>query len=519
MNITHILIISGVFLTFFIKISLAFISYRNKHKYGAKTFTGLMICLALYSLGYGFDLMTSNLSVHIFLVSVQYLGLSYFPVFALILMLQYAGKEKWLSPRFVYLLFSVSTLFLLIVITNKWHYLFYSSYFLFVEGPFPVFHFVPGPWYWFYQLYMNTLLLVGMVMLMIRWLQLAGTFRRQIGIIILGAWFPWLGYFFYMLGFIPYGIDINPLTFTFTGLLFAFGIFRYRLLTLVPIARDLVFDSMNEGVLVLDEGHRIIDYNRELREIFPAISPRVIGESITKVLADYPGLLEQATTNSKNISIQVASKEEQVKHYNSRLSFVLDRRGQVIGKVLLFADVSEQIGLIHKLWDSATKDSLTGTYNRDYFWKICHKMLKQLIEQKKPFSLIIIDLDDFKKINDTYGHQAGDIVLRETAQILQKGIRPSDILARLGGEEFIIFLPETLPGTASEIAQRLRSRIEVNPITIDQDAVIRVTGSFGVTGNNCPCNAVLDNVINQADIAMYQAKKAGKNRVTADIPA
>lgn len=517
MNTTHILIVSGVFLTFIIKTSLAFFSYQNKHKYGAKTFTGLMFCLAIYSLGYGFDLMTSNLSVHIFLVSVQYLGISYFPVFALILMLQYAGKEKWLSPRLVYFLFSVSTLFLLIVITNKWHYLFYSSYFLIVEGPFPVFHFVPGPWYWFYQLYMNTLLLLGMIMLMIRWLQLAGAFRRQIGIIILGAWFPWLGYFYYVLGFVPYGIDITPLTFTITGLLLAFGIFRYRLLTLIPIARDLVFESMNEGVLVLDEDHRIIDYNRELLEIFPDISPRVIGESITKVLANNPGLLEQATTNTKNISIQVASKKEQIKHYNCRLSLVTNRHGQIMGKVLLFADVTEQVGLMQKLWESATKDSLTGTYNRDCFWKLCHKTLKQLIEEQKPFALIIIDLDDFKKINDTYGHQAGDQVLRETAQILQKGIRPNDILARLGGEEFIIFLPETLPDTANKIAQRLRHLIEENPITIDNNTVIRVTGSFGVTGNSCPGNDVLDKVIKQADIAMYQAKKAGKNRVTTDI--
>lgn len=99
----------------------------------------------------------------------------------------------------------------------------------------------------------------------------------------------------------------------------------------------------------------------------------------------------------------------------------------------------------------------------------------------------------------------------------QKGIRPSDILARLGGEEFIIFLPETLPDTANKIAQRLRHLIEENPITIDNNTVIRVTDSFGVTGNSCPGNNVLDKVIKQADIAMYQAKKAGKNRVTTDI--
>ena len=167
-----------------------------------------------------------------------------------------------------------------------------------------------------------------------------------------------------------------------------------------------------------------------------------------------------------------------------------------------------------KLRELAYRDGLTGLYNHRYFQEILEREIKRARRYKKPLSLLMIDIDHFKKINDTYGHLHGDEVLKRLAQIFSESIRACDYAARYGGEEFSIILPETLLNGALNVAERLRQRVKNTPIVL-ADQEIRVTISIGLAAyENTQREITRSQLIALADKALYQSKMAGRDRVT-----
>lgn len=165
-----------------------------------------------------------------------------------------------------------------------------------------------------------------------------------------------------------------------------------------------------------------------------------------------------------------------------------------------------------KLKYMASHDFLTKVYNARTYYEICDRLIQVAQREKTPFAVLFIDLDHFKKINDTLGHEAGDIVLQKVALCLTQNIRKSDALGRIGGEEFSIFLPNTNLAGALLLGEKLRKSIEeLSPIY--QQAPIPITGSIGVAPSKSSHQCIGD-IQKEADQAMYLAKKSGRNRVT-----
>ncbi len=161
-------------------------------------------------------------------------------------------------------------------------------------------------------------------------------------------------------------------------------------------------------------------------------------------------------------------------------------------------------------------DPLTGCYNRGYLMEFLPSEIKRSIRYSHPLSVIMCDIDHFKDVNDTYGHQAGDMVLKEFVGIIKKQIRDgSDWIARYGGEEFLIVLPETDAYRAGTVAERIRRSIEESLIDAGGEK-IRITASFGVAGFDPKKKKEVvtsDILIKKADQMLYEAKKEGRNRV------
>jgi diguanylate cyclase (GGDEF)-like protein len=157
-------------------------------------------------------------------------------------------------------------------------------------------------------------------------------------------------------------------------------------------------------------------------------------------------------------------------------------------------------------------DPLTQTYNRRYFYSQAEKELTLARQNETLNAILLIDIDHFKEINDTYGHFTGDQVLCGAVNICTSVLRKEDILARFGGEEFVIFLPQTLPDEARRVAERLRAALEKKNIETDFGP-LNITVSIGLTDTNPKSSLSLQELIHQADTAMYQAKRAGRNRV------
>jgi two-component system cell cycle response regulator len=165
--------------------------------------------------------------------------------------------------------------------------------------------------------------------------------------------------------------------------------------------------------------------------------------------------------------------------------------------------------------EMAITDALTGLYNRRYMESHVGTLVEQASSRGKPLTVLVLDIDYFKSVNDTYGHDAGDDVLREFALRIRKAIRGIDLACRYGGEEFVVVMPETDLAVATMVAERLRRRVAGEPFAIQQGThSVEVTISIGIAGLGSGDSAA--SVLKRADQALYRAKRDGRNRVVPD---
>ena len=316
----------------------------------------------------------------------------------------------------------------------------------------------------------------------------------------------------YLAGFSPYGIDTTPFSFAFMGPVLSIGLFRYRLLDIVPVARHYVFESMRDPVLVFDIQNRIADYNTSAKKyFFSDFTNKITGCPAEKALKGYPKIIKILHSETES-QVEILSDNNDQQFYKVSVSPVLTRGEIRIGKIITLADITQQTLLMKKLREFAITDELTGLFNRRHFVETGSNELSRAKRYFRPVSVIMMDIDYFKKINDTYGHSAGDIVLKEVSAECFTRLRNDDLPARWGGEEFILMLPETKAEDAQLIAERLRRKIEGMKITW-RDTTITITASFGVTGGIIPQGMALDDIIQKSDEALYRAKADGRNRV------
>lgn len=175
-----------------------------------------------------------------------------------------------------------------------------------------------------------------------------------------------------------------------------------------------------------------------------------------------------------------------------------------------FARLLEQLDLAHeKMHILATRDSLTGLANRRHFFHLASLEWSRAARYGRPLSLLMLDLDRFKSINDTFGHLAGDEVLRAIARRCLEGTRLTDVVCRFGGEEIAVLLPETSPTGALAVAQRLLASINGEPVQCGEQTVT-ATASIGVATRQ-ESMATVEDLLAKADTSLYQAKKNGRN--------
>ena len=174
---------------------------------------------------------------------------------------------------------------------------------------------------------------------------------------------------------------------------------------------------------------------------------------------------------------------------------------------------SEMHEVIDKMNNLVLKDSLTGVYNRRYINEKLPEEIKHARNSEKSISIIMVDIDYFKKVNDTYGHLCGDRALKKFAQILSQGLnRTTDWVARFGGEEFLICLPGANNEVAGQIAERLRKKVEKSVITYGNKK-FQITASFGINTITPGKHITMNEVLELADGKLYEAKHNGRNRV------
>jgi diguanylate cyclase (GGDEF)-like protein len=194
----------------------------------------------------------------------------------------------------------------------------------------------------------------------------------------------------------------------------------------------------------------------------------------------------------------LANRYKEISHLNEQLIEKQD-------------ELQEMKNLLEK---KSITDFLTGLYNRRHFVELSQQYYDTAIRYQQELSILLLDIDKFKSINDKYGHHFGDKVLRETANIIKQTLRSSDIVSRYGGEEFIVLLPETTKDKAFELAERIRQKVENNIMKMENEADFRTTVSIGISAVDSNRDKNIDESIKRADMAMYKAKQLGRNTIS-----
>jgi diguanylate cyclase (GGDEF)-like protein len=206
---------------------------------------------------------------------------------------------------------------------------------------------------------------------------------------------------------------------------------------------------------------------------------------------------------------QLTQVEQQLAQSNLRLESEVAKRTAQLAKANLHLE-SEVVKRTAQLEQMATTDELTGLLNRREIMRILDIEIERANRQRATLSIMMLDLDHFKAVNDNFGHQAGDRSLQNAAEIFKQHLRKTDFIGRIGGEEFLFIVPETAIGEAAELAERIRQTLELQQLASD-NAEARCTASIGVV--QCLEADTVQSLIQRVDDMLYQAKTAGRNRV------
>ena len=284
---------------------------------------------------------------------------------------------------------------------------------------------------------------------------------------------------------------------------------------------ELVRNVSAYGIYMVDRQGLIQSWNRGAANITGYAERDVVGKPYEMVFAEH-GVREGQPLKTMNYARsnghcrddqnrRKRSGEEFIAHIT--LDAVRKVTGEISGFVEVFHDITEQKRREDRLYQRATRDALTGLYNRGHFTEMATLEIDRARRFAEPLSVALLDIDHFKKINDTYGHEIGDKAIVCLATTCAQHIRKIDFIGRIGGEEFALMLPRANKEPAMDAAQRLRIKLSEQRVPVlDKD--VHFTVSIGIATLR-PTTKDLAELLRNADAALYKAKREGRNRVEA----
>ena len=204
----------------------------------------------------------------IFWLRLEYIGVAFLPAMWLQFIVKFIGKKHWLTITREIVIYIIPTITFIAVWTNDYHHLYYSNIKVITSGPFPLLSLSIGPWYIIHTIFFYTLLILGLVLLLNKFVSADKVYRQQNYVIVLAALIPWIVNITYLFDFRPLGyIDLTPYAFSITCLITSFGLIQLQLFDIIPVARDKIIEELHDGILVLDNMDRIVDINTQLKKI------------------------------------------------------------------------------------------------------------------------------------------------------------------------------------------------------------------------------------------------------------
>jgi PAS domain S-box-containing protein len=307
-------------------------------------FAMMMVCVAIWSVCYAFELSCSRLEEMMFWVKLQYIGISFLPATWIIFVMKFTGKQDWLTFRNWLIIFVFPVFALLFVWTNSWHHIHYESAEVDESGPFPLLAITPGIWYHVHTVYFYFMLAWGILLLLRKFRMSSRIYRWQNSAIIIGAFIPWVFNLVYLMGVRPFGhIDLTPYAFIITSVVIGFGLVRFSLFDLIPIAREKIIENMHDGMLILDSHTRIIDANQQIRRMLFPLHVHVIGKKIAEIFPYETLLIAKIDEGKDGRQDIVFRTHDTIRHFEVDITAITDPNTIKAGTLLIFGDITERV--------------------------------------------------------------------------------------------------------------------------------------------------------------------------------
>lgn len=344
MSWQYLLYVPPLVIAAVVSAALSLFAWRRRPAPGATPFALIMLAVSEWSLGYALELGYPGLQGKLFWAGTQYIGIVIIPVAWLVFALQYTRRDRWLSPRNQTLLAILPVLTLLMVLTNDAHRLIWYRVELDTSFGIPILDVTYGAGFWINAAYSYLLLFLGTAMFIQALFRSPNLYRGQAGVLLIGALAPWLGNAVYLSGLSPLPhLDLTLFGFTLSGLIMYWGLYRFRLLDITPVARDALIESMDDSVIVLDNLNRIVDLNPSAERIINRTGDEIIGQSAEQVFAAWPGLVEHFRGETQASAEIILEEGDTQYYYDLRISPLYDRRGGSAGRLVVLGDTTERV--------------------------------------------------------------------------------------------------------------------------------------------------------------------------------
>lgn len=527
-NYLHTMILFLASLAAFLMVGILF----GKKQIPAAKFLGLVfISVGIWLFAGVFEAAAMTQKAKIFWAQAGYVGLVNIMPFLLVFVLKYFQKDERFNSKRLLWLWLVPVLVLIAVWTNAWHGWMWSG-FSEISSDFNIMFYEHGFVFWAATAYMYFLVFVNLIVLLREYFMYQHSpYRIQVILMIVAILLPLIASLIYLVDMYPIvGIDWILLSMFFSTMLVAVSVLRFGFIDLLPIARDILVENLDSGVLVVDQYKRIVDYNQRCAEYLDVQPANFFGRGICDFLSVYGVDPKQR--------FEEGAWREEIRVTNGKMRY-LELVGRPIkrssetphGWLLVFSDITtvkqkelevqetnrklisqlaETERLKNILEEQAVRDSLTNLYNRRYLEDTLEREISRAIRNIHFIALLMLDIDYFKSVNDQHGHDVGDQVLCVMAEVLTSCCRKEDVACRFGGEEFLLLIPNISVRAAKERAEEIRLLFIQR--CHDLSEKVNVTVSIGISMYPQHADTSLM-LFRRADQALYAAKHAGRNQV------
>jgi len=369
---------------------------------GNKTAVLIALAGAVWMLGYALELVSVDISAKVFWNKVQYVGIVIALAAWLVFVLQYTGRERWLTRRTLALLSIEPFITLLLVFTNEAHGLIWGPVVLDTYGPFLVLARSHGVGFWIHIVYTYTLFFIVIFLLIQMLIRSRHLYRRQASVLLFAALLPLLGSALMLLDLNPFPyLDLTPLAFTMSSLVLTWSLFSLRVGDIVPVARGVVIESMSDGVIVLDEQDRIVDMNPVVQHIVGRTAAETIGQPVEQVWPDWSHLTERSYDETGMSEGAVLRLLDTQRIYDVRLSPIVDWRGRLTSRVVVLRDVTERKRAEEEIRQrtvqlEALEEAAAAISSTLHFDRVLDHILEQVerVVEGELFNVMLIDGDN-----------------------------------------------------------------------------------------------------------------------------